>query len=184
MPQKVNPDLAELIRGKTGRVVGDWVSLVTVVKSLPLAYNKDLQETQEPLFDAVETLDASLRVATGMIRGLEFDGQQTRQAVDRGYLVATEVADYLVDKGMAFRDAHDIAGALVRTAADRGVELAELALGDFNSESELFEDDIYNWLDPVRAIDRRDLVGGPARDRVASEIARARAELTDDEETR
>jgi argininosuccinate lyase len=177
MPQKMNPDLAELIRAKTGRVVGDWVALMTVLKGLPLAYNKDLQESQEPLYDAVETVGASLRVAAGMVRDLEFDVERLREAVGQGYLVATEVADYLVSKGLAFRQAHDLAGALVRTAMDRGVELADLSLDDFRAESDLFDDDVYQWLDVEAAVDRRDVPGGPARRRVLFEIERIRAEL-------
>jgi argininosuccinate lyase len=177
MPQKVNPDLAELIRAKAGRVIGDWVALMTVLKGLPLAYNKDLQESQEPLYDAVETLDASLRVATGMIGNLEFDSDRLRQAVNQGYLVATEVADYLVDQGMPFRQAHDIAGALVRKAMARGVELSALTLDELRAESPLFAETIYEWLDVARAVDRRDVIGGPARARVVAEIARIRGEL-------
>ena len=177
MPQKVNPDLAELIRGKAGRTIGSWVTLMTVLKGLPMAYNKDLQESQEPLFDAVETLDGSLRVATGMIENLEFDGATTRAAVDSGYLVATEVADYLVSKGLPFRSAHDIAGALVRSAIERGVELGELSLADFQSESELFTDEIFEWLDVARAVDRRDIVGGPAKSRILDEIRRIKEDL-------
>lgn len=177
MPQKVNPDLAELIRGKAGRVIGDWVTLMTVLKGLPLAYNKDLQESQEPLFDAVETLDGSLRVAIGMIENLEFDTVRTREAVDTGYLVATEVADYLVSKGLPFRSAHDIAGALVATAISEQCELAALPLARFTAESELFAEDIFDWLQVDRAVDRRDIVGGPAKNRILIEIARAQAEL-------
>ncbi len=177
MPQKVNPDLAELIRGKAGRVIGDWVTLVTVLKGLPMAYNKDLQESQEPLFDAVETLDGGLRVAIGMIQNLEFDTEATRAAVDKGYLVATEVADYLVSKGLPFRKAHDIAGALVAFAIERGVELGELSLGDFTKESDLFAEDIFDWLQVDRAVDRRDIVGGPAKKRILAEIRSAYAEL-------
>ena len=177
MPQKMNPDLAELIRGKTGRVIGDWVALVTVLKGLPLAYNKDLQETQEPLYDAVETLDGSLRVAAGMIANLEFDVERLGEAVREGYLVATEVADYLVSKGTPFREAHDIAGALVRLAIGKRVELSALSLDDFRSESDRFDETIYDWLDVGRAVDRRDVIGGPARDRVAGEIARIRQEI-------
>src|SRR5690606_24819217 len=108
MPQKMNPDLAELVRAQAGRVIGDWVALMTVLKGLPLAYNKDLQERQEPLYDAVETLEASLRVARGMIENLEFDTERLRRAVGEGYLVATEIADYLVAKGLPFREAHDV----------------------------------------------------------------------------
>jgi argininosuccinate lyase len=177
MPQKVNPDLAELIRGKAGRVMGDWVTLMTVIKGLPLAYNKDLQETQEPLYDAVETLHASLRVAAGMVDALELDPVRLRRAVDEGYLVATELADYLVSKGVAFRDAHDHAGALVRAAIERGVELAALPLEVMQAEHAGFADDVYQWLDVATAVDRRDVIGGPARNRVADEIARLEAEL-------
>ena len=177
MPQKVNPDLAELIRGKSGRCMGAWVSLMTTLKGLPLAYNKDLQESQEPLFDAVETLAGSLNVALGMVQELEFDHEKTRAAVDQGYLLATEVADYLVSKGMPFRNAHDVAGALVARAVDKGAELHELPLESFREESELFADDVFEWLSVEGAVDRRDIIGGPARARVVAEIARAREEL-------
>jgi argininosuccinate lyase len=177
MPQKMNPDLAELIRGKTGRVVGDWVALMTIVKGLPLAYNKDLQETQEPLYDAVETLDASLRVAAGMIEALELDVDRLGAAVGEGHLVATELADYLVARGVPFRDAHDVAGALVRLAIGRGVELAALPLDDLRAEHPSFDEDVRDWLDPARAVDRRDVPGGPARAQVVAEIERIAAEL-------
>lgn len=177
MPQKMNPDLAELVRGKAGRVIGAWVTLVTIVKGLPLAYNKDLQETQEPLYDAVETLDASLAVARGMIAATTFDVQAMRAAVDKGYLVATEIADYLVTKNVPFREAHDIAGHLVRVASERGIELAALSLDDLRAAHSAFEPDLADWLDPVRAVDRRDLPGGPAKSRVLAEIERIEEEL-------
>lgn len=177
MPQKMNPDLAELVRGKAGRVVGAWVTLVTVVKGLPLAYNKDLQETQEPLYDAVETLEASLTVARGMIAATVFDTQAMRAAVDKGYLVATEIADYLVTKGVPFREAHDISGHLVRVASDRGVELAALSQQELLAAHPSFDADLADWLDPVRAVDRRDLPGGPAKVRVVGEIERLEREL-------
>jgi argininosuccinate lyase len=178
MPQKMNPDIAELIRGKAGRVIGDWVTLVTVVKGLPLAYNKDLQETQEPLYDAVETLRSSLEVTASMVRSLEFDAARLRAAVDDGHLVATELADYLVDKGVAFRQAHDVAGALVRVAIERGCELKALPLATLREHHAGFADDVYGWLEPERAVDRRDLPGAPARPRVAAEVARLLAELS------
>ncbi|HVV87793.1 MAG TPA: lyase family protein, partial [Kofleriaceae bacterium] len=177
MPQKKNPDLAELLRAKVGRVIGAWVTLVTVVKGLPLAYNKDLQETQEPLYDAVETTAAALEVAAGMIEDLELDRERLRAAVDRGYLVATELADYLVARGRPFRDAHDIAGHLVREALAAGKELAELSIDELRAADAAFDADVYDWLDPARAVDRRDLPGGPARDRVLDELARITAEL-------
>ncbi|MBV8760488.1 MAG: argininosuccinate lyase [Deltaproteobacteria bacterium] len=175
MPQKMNPDLAELVRGKAGRVVGDWVALVTIVKGLPLAYNKDLQETQEPLYDAVETVLACLEVARGMVASLQFDRDRMSAAIAKGHLVATEVADYLVTKGVPFREAHDVAGHLVRVAGSR--ELGSLALDELRAAHPAFADDVRDWLDPARAIDRRDVVGGPARERVLAEIARIEAEL-------
>lgn len=177
MPQKMNPDLAELVRGKSGRVVGDWVTLVTVVKGLPLAYNKDLQETQEPLYDAVETVLACLRICRGMIASCEFDTQRMRAAIDAGHLLATEVADYLVTKGVPFREAHDISGHLVRVATMKGVELGGLDLPTLKAAHSAFEADIADWLDPARAVDRRNHTGGPARARVLAEIERIAREL-------
>jgi argininosuccinate lyase len=139
MPQKMNPDLAELVRARAGRVIGAWVTLMTVVKGLPLAYNKDLQETQEPLYDAVETLETSLAVARGMIASLVLDTARLRAAVDTGYLVATELADYLVTRGVPFREAHDVAGHLVRTASARGVELPALPLEELRAAIPSFD---------------------------------------------
>ena len=177
MPQKMNPDLAELLRGKAGRSIGGWVTLMTVVKGLPLAYNKDLQETQEPLYDAVETLEACLAVARGMIESLEFDVARLRAAIDEGHLVATELADYLVTRGVAFREAHDLAGHLVRIASERRVELGALALDELRAVHPAFGPEVSDWLDPARAVDRRDLPGGPARSRVVAEIDRISAAL-------
>jgi argininosuccinate lyase len=178
MPQKVNPDIPELVRAKTGRVVGDLVALLTVLKGLPLAYNKDLQETQEPLYDAVETLEACLRVTTGLVEGLAFDRQRLLDAVGEGHLVATELADYLAAKGVPFRRAHDVAGALVRTALSRGVELSALSLADLRAEAAEFDADVADWLNPLRAVDRRDIVGGPARHQIESELSRLERELS------
>jgi argininosuccinate lyase len=177
MPQKVNPDLAELIRAKTGRVMGDWVALMTVLKGLPMAYNKDLQETQEPLYDAVETVEACLRVCAPMIADLEFDRERLRAAVGAGYLLATELADYLVTRNIPFRDAHDVAGSVVRAAIAAGKQLEELGLAELQAHSPAFDADVLDWLDPERAVDRRDLRGGPARARVLAEIADARDDL-------
>lgn len=182
MPHKVNPDIAELVRGKTGRVVGAWVTLMTVLKSLPLSYNKDLQETQEPLYDAVETVSSSLRLTAGMVKTLVIDQGQVARAVARGYLLATEMADYLVAHGLPFRDAHDLVGGLVRLAKDRGVELRDLPIEELKQHSPAFEPDLYEWLEVARAVDRRDVPGGPARSRIAAEIARVRAELGDEQE--
>ena len=177
MPQKMNPDLAELLRAKAGRSVGAWVTLVTVVKGLPLAYNKDLQETQEPLYDAVDTALTTLAVAKGIVASLVFDTGKLRTAIDTGYLVATELADYLVTKGVPFREAHDVAGHLVRIASKGGIELAALTIEELQAAHPLFEADVASWLDPARAVDRRDLPGGPARTRVLAEIDRISTEL-------
>ena len=177
MPQKVNPDVAELVRGKTGRVIGDWVALMTVLKGLPLSYNKDLQESQEPLYDAVETLTACLRVSAGMVATMEIDRAAVTAAVRGGHLLATELADYLVGVGVPFRQAHDVVGGLVRLAEGRGAELADLSLEDYRAAHPVFGRDLYDWLDVARAVNRRDLVGGPAQERIAAEILRVRVEL-------
>ncbi|HTE52976.1 MAG TPA: argininosuccinate lyase [Kofleriaceae bacterium] len=181
MPHKVNPDLAELVRGKTGRVVGDWVSLITTLKALPLSYNKDLQETQEPLYDAVDTVAACLGVTTGMVLTMEIDREAMARAVARGHLLATEVVDYLVGKGLPFRQAHDVVGGLVRRAEEHRVELDALPPDEIRAESALLDPDDEGFralFEVARAVDRRDVPGGPARARVAGEIARVRAELT------
>ena len=177
MPQKMNPDLAELLRAKVGRVAGDWVTLVTVVKGLPLAYNKDLQETQEPLYDAVETTLACLEVARGLVASVQFDVARLRAAIGAGHLVATELADYLVTKNVPFREAHDVAGHLVRVAVERGVELAQLPLAELRAAHTAFDVDVGEWLDPARAVDRRRVVGGPAREQVLAAIEHAEREL-------
>lgn len=178
MPHKRNPDLAELVRAKAGRVIGDWVTLATVVKGLPLSYNKDLQETQEPLYDAIETAAASLEVARGMIATAVFDPARMRAAIATGHLAATELADYLVEKTVPFREAHDVVGGLVRTADERGVELAALDLATLRAAHPAFDADVSEWLPAARAVDRRDVVGGPARDRVLAEIVRIEQELS------
>jgi argininosuccinate lyase len=175
MPQKKNPDIAELVRAKCGRIFGDLVALLTVVKALPLAYNKDLQETQEPLYDAVETLSASLRVMAGLVRALELDPARLARAIGEGHLVATELADYLAAKGVPFRRAHDVAGALVRRAVERGVELQALPLDELQREAPEIGADVVDWLDPARAVDRRDVIGGPARAQVIAELERFEA---------
>jgi len=181
MPQKVNPDIPELVRGKAGRVVGDLVALLTTVKGLPLAYNKDLQETQEPLYDAVETLAASLAAMAGCIEGAAFSVERMREAVGRGYVVATELADYLAARGVPFREAHAITGALVRAASERGVELSDLSLDEMRaaagSSASAIGGDVLAVLDPARAVDRRDVPGGPARLRVLAELERLEREL-------
>jgi argininosuccinate lyase len=179
MPQKVNPDIPELVRAKAGRVYGDLMALLTVLKGLPLAYNKDLQETQEPLYDAVETTGACVRVTTGLLEGVAFDAERMRRACDAGFVCATEIADWLAARGMPFRQAHDVAGSLVRQAATRGIELKDLTIDEYRAASPLFDASIYEALDPARAVDRRDVPGGPARAAVLREIERIEKELSD-----
>src|SRR5262249_23457721 len=130
MPQKVNPDVPELVRAKVGRVTGDLVALLTIVKGLPLTYNKDLQETQEPLYDAVETTGRCLRVMAGLLSGVEYRADRMARACDTGFVCATELADLLVARGLPFRRAHDIVGGLVRRAVEKGVTLAALPLDE------------------------------------------------------
>jgi len=150
MPQKKNPDMAELIRGKTGRVYGDLMALLTVMKGLPLAYNRDMQEDKEPLFDAAETLERSLRIMARMIPTVTFDRKRFEAELNSDFLLATELADYLGRKGMPFRNAHAVAGSIVRECIERGVSLGELPLKDYRRHTRLFAADLYALL-AVRA---------------------------------
>lgn len=177
MPQKKNPDMAELVRGKCGRVVGDLVALMVMLKGLPLAYNRDMQEDKPPVFDAFDTVDASLSVLAGSIGSARFDALRMRRALGEGFVDATELADYLASKGVPFRNAHHVAGRLVRRALDQSTTLAQLSLEELKAEHEAFEADVYRALDPETAIERRNLPGGPARKQVLAEIAALEARL-------
>jgi argininosuccinate lyase len=177
MPQKKNPDMAELVRGKTGRVVGDLVSLLVMLKGLPLAYNRDMQEDKPPVFDAFDTVDASLTVLAGSLAGARFDAARMRKALGEGFVDATELADYLAAKGVPFRHAHHVAGRLVKTALLAGKTLAQLNLAELQSEHAAFDADVYRALDPELAIERRALPGGPARSMVSAEITTIRERL-------
>ena len=179
MPQKVNPDVPELVRAKSGRVFGDLVALLTVLKGLPLAYNKDLQETQEPLYDAIETALTCTRVMTGLIAGSKFDKERMKRALGEGHLLATELADHLAARGLPFRQAHAAAGAIVRRAVEKGVQLSELSVDEMRTAAGLpeIDDGIKSALDDARAVDRRDVIGGPARNRVVSAIEAAERRL-------
>lgn len=174
MPQKKNPDVCELARAKAGRVFGDLVTLLTVVKGLPLAYNRDLQEDKEPLFDTVDTLQGCLEIYESLIPKLHFNRTAMAAAARRGYLNATEVADYLVTKGAAFRQAHHCAGQVVRYALEQGKELNELTLDEFVRFSPLFQADIFDVLTPEQMIARRTSPGGTAARNVAQAIETAR----------
>jgi argininosuccinate lyase len=172
MPQKKNPDMAELVRGKTGRVVGDLVTMLVLLKGLPLAYNRDLQEDKPPVFDAFDTVDACLEILAAALEGARFHGDAMRAALAEGYLDATEVADYLAAKGVPFREAHHVAGRLVAQALRENKLLSELPLEAYRGEHEAFAQDVYAALDPETIVERRDVLGGPARARVLSQIAR------------
>jgi argininosuccinate lyase len=177
MPQKKNPDVPELVRGKTGRVYGHLMALLTTMKGLPLTYNKDLQEDKEPLFDTVDTVEQCLMVMTRVLKEVSFDKEVMRKAVDEGYLVATDLADYLVRKGMTFRKAHETTGKMVLYAIDRNKELRELTLKEMKGFAGQIEKDVYQWLEPSFCVTRRNIYGGTGPDMVRESIARAREEL-------
>ena len=177
MPQKKNPDAAELIRGKTGRVYGDLITLLTVMKGIPLAYNKDMQEDKEALFDALDTLNGCLAVFTGMFSTLTFHTQQMYQGAGRGFTNATDAADYLVKKGIPFRTAHEIIGAMVLSCIKQGRALEELTLAELQAFSPSFEQDIYEAVSLKACVEGRKLPGGPAPAAVEKAIAEAEAWL-------
>jgi argininosuccinate lyase len=178
MPQKRNPDIAELLRAKPGRLVGDLVALLTVSKGLPLSYNKDLQETQEPLYDAIETTRASLAVLPGLLATLEFDQARMRAAAADPALGATDLAEHLVrDKAIPFRRAHEIVGSLVRAAETRGLSLHAFPPGDLAGIAPELDAAALVFLDPERAVAARDLLGGPAPPQVLARVSELEAEL-------
>ena len=170
MPQKKNPDMAELVRGKSGRVVGDLVTLLVLLKGLPLTYNRDLQEDKPPTFDAFDTVDACLQILAGSIAGARFDADAMRNALRRGFVDATELADYLTAKGVPFRQAHHVAGRLVRLALAESKTLSELSLEQLQAEAPELDAGVYGALDPETAVERRALIGGPARAYVQNEL--------------
>jgi len=170
MPQKKNPDVPELVRGKTGRVYGHLLALLTTLKGLPLSYNRDLQEDKEALFDALDTVGASVDVYTELIKGLTVQRAAMARAAASGYTLATELADYLVLKGMPFRQAHETVGRLVRTCLDRKRDLRELSLADLRAVSDRFEKDALDLLTVEGAIERKAQIGGTARKKVEARI--------------
>jgi argininosuccinate lyase len=176
MPQKRNPDSLELLRGKAGRLVGHLTGLLTTLKGLPTGYNKDLQEDKEPLFDAVDTLKRALPVAAGVVRTLQVNSERMEAALDDGML-ATDLADYLVERGVPFRQSHHLVGQVVRRAEALGLPLRALPLEEFQAVSPLFGPDLYQVFDPHRAVERRASLGGTAREAVQAQIARARSIL-------
>ena len=170
MPQKKNPDVAELVRGKTGRVYGDLMSLLTVMKGLPLAYNKDMQEDKEPVFDAVDTVEMCLPVFAAMLDTMTVRTDNMRAAAGHGFINATDCADYLTKKGMPFRDAYTVTGKLVAACTAQGKTLEELTLEELKAVSELFEADVYDALNLENCMALRGSYGGPAVSETARQI--------------
>lgn len=179
MPQKKNPDVPELVRGKTGRVYGHLMSLLTLMKGQPLAYNKDNQEDKEPLFDTVDTLSHCLRAFADMMPHLKANRAVMRNAARQGYATATDLADYLVRKGLPFRDAHEVVGKSVRLGIDTGRDLSDITLTELQSFSPLIEADVYDCLSLEGSLESRNTLGGTAPARVRAAIAEARRPKTD-----
>ena len=170
MPQKKNPDITELVRGKTGRVYGDLMTLLTAMKALPLAYNKDMQEDKEALFDAIDTAELSLSVLTPMLRTATFHPANMKKAAAAGFINATDCADYMVRKGVPFRDAYRVTGQLVKYCIDRGLTLDDLPLTDYRQFSLVFDEDVYDAIDLLTCVRQRKLSGGPAPEAVKDTI--------------
>ncbi|HYG13579.1 MAG TPA: argininosuccinate lyase [Methylophilaceae bacterium] len=177
MPQKKNPDVPELVRGKTGRVTGHLMALLTLMKGQPLAYNKDNQEDKEPLFDTADTLLVTLEIYADMLRGIEVDKAAMRQAAAEGFATATDLADYLVKKGMPFRDAHEVVARAVRHAVDRDCDLADLPLADLQQFSAQIGEDVFCVLTLEGSLASRNHIGGTAPEQVRMAIAQARQRL-------
>jgi argininosuccinate lyase len=180
MPQKRNPDMAELTRGKAGRVFGNLVAMLTILKGLPLAYNRDLQEDKQPLFDTANTVLASLEVMGAMLPGLSVNADRAEAAANGGYLMATDVADYLVRKGVAFRDAHRAVADLVKYAESQDKALLALSLDEYRRFSPEFQEDVLA-LDARASIEARDVSGGTAPARVRQALVDARERLVEPE---
>lgn len=171
MPQKKNPDVAELVRGKTGRVYGDLMTLLTVMKGIPLAYNKDMQEDKEALFDGLDTVLISIQTFTGMLDTMKIKKDVMKKAASGGFTNATDVADYLVKKGEAFRNAHEIVGKIVLYCIDENKAIDDLSLDEFKSFSPFFEEDVYKAIDLITCVEERSVMGGPSSSSVLSQIS-------------
>jgi argininosuccinate lyase len=177
MPQKKNPDVAELVRGKTGRVYGNLINLLTLMKGLPLTYNRDMQEDKPPIFDTIDTTLSSLIVMTGLVKGISLKKESARAAVDRGFITATDIADYLASKGVPFRDAHHITGEIVSWLIGVKKSITDMTLEDFKAFSDKFCEDVLEYVKPSSSVDRRKSFGGTARKNVRDSIKKARRML-------
>jgi argininosuccinate lyase len=172
MPQKKNPDVAELTRGKTGRVFGNLVSLLTTLKGLPMTYNRDMQEDKEPVFDSVDTMRAALAIFAGMLRGARVNAAACAATVADPMLLATDLADYLVNRGVPFRKAHEHIGRAVALSTTRGIPLPQIPLADYQAISPVFAEDLYACFDLSKAMSARQAIGAPSPENVAAQLAR------------
>jgi argininosuccinate lyase len=173
MPQKKNPDFAELVRGKSGRVIGDLTALLVVLKGLPLAYNKDMQEDKEPVFDAVDTFEDCLTAMAGMLATMRVNAERMREGAGGGFMAATDLADYLAAHGVPFREAHEVVGKLVLACEREGTTLQQLSAAELAAASPAFGPDALAWADIASVVTRRDTAGGTAPARVAEQLAQA-----------
>ena len=177
MPQKKNPDMAELVRGKTGRVYGDLMGLLTTLKGLPLAYNKDMQEDKETVFDALDTVKACLEVFAPMIDTMKVNGEATYKAAQKGFINATDLADYLTKNGMPFRSAYKIVGQIVAECIEKGCVLDEYPLEEYKKHTDLFQEDLYQEISLETCVQKRNSAGGASPDSVRKQIAYVYEEL-------
>lgn len=174
MPQKKNPDAAELVRGKTGRTIGNLTSLLVVLKGLPLTYNRDLQEDKEPVFDSVRTLTGSLEVMTGLLKDIHFQADNMEAAADGGFTTATDLADYIAEKGVPFREAHEITGKLVALCLAKECGLGDLDISEMRGKCDAIDEDVFNTLKVGSSVERRDIPGGTAGNQVKKAMEEAR----------
>lgn len=176
MPQKRNPDMAELIRGKTGRVYGSLVAILTIMKGLPFSYNRDMQEDKEPMFDTGDTVKSSLEVLRAMLNNIVFKHESMKKALTEGFITATDIADYLTRKGMPFRKSHEVTGRIVGYAEEKGRELTSLHISEYKMFSKLFEEDLFDHITLEGSINGRKSQGGTARQNVVRMIAQGKKE--------
>ena len=170
MPQKKNPDIAELIRGKTGRVYGDLITIFTVMKGLPLAYNKDMQEDKEALFDSIDTVNICIKTLIPMFQTMKILKENMKNSAIKGFINSTDCADYLVKKGLPFREAYKITGNIVSFCIDNNKTLETLSISEYKNANNLFEEDIYKSIDLINCVNKRNVIGGPAKKQVLAHI--------------
>ncbi len=178
MPQKKNPDVAELMRGKTGRIYGSLINLLTMMKGLPLSYNRDMQEDKEPVFDAVDTLKLTLNALIQMLEKIRFNEKRLNETADEGFSTATDIAEYLVKKGLPFRTAHDTTGKIVRYCIENSKKLSDLSITEYKSFSNVIADDIYKFISTIESVNAKKSYGGTSTDLVRQQISRFREKLT------